>query len=100
LLGTLCARVVLVGSGLALVPWAVAGLALGAWRPSRPGAATIGALYGFALAFTFMTVGYDGAAPLHTRLLPFCLLGVVGAVCGSALAVTGALLRRRTVADR
>ncbi|RNM16930.1 hypothetical protein [Nocardioides pocheonensis] len=88
-LGALCARVVLVGSGLSLVPWAVAGLASGACCRSRTMAAAVGALYGFALAFTFMTVGYDGAAPLHTRLLPFCLFGLVGAVCGSVLALAG-----------
>lgn len=88
-LGALCARVVLVGSGLSLVPWAIAGLALGACCRARTVAAAVGALFGFALAFTFMAAGYDGAAPLHTRLLPFALLGLVGAVCGSLLALAG-----------
>ena len=88
-LGALCARVVLVGSGLSLVPWAVAGLALGACCRARRVAAAVGALFGFALAFTFMTAGYDGAAPLHTRLLPFALFGLVGAGCGSLLALAG-----------
>jgi hypothetical protein len=94
-LGYLGARVVLVGSGLSLIPWALAGLALGGCCASRRLAAAAGAVYGFALAFTFMTTGYDGTAPLHTRLLPFALLGVVGAICGLVLATAGQWLRRR-----
>lgn len=97
LLGYLCAQVVLVGSGLSLIPWALAGLALGAGAASRRLAVAVGVLYGFALAFTFMTIGYDGTAPLHTRLPAFALLGVVGAICGMALAIIGLWLRRRTL---
>ena len=97
LLGYLCARVVLVGSGVSLVPWAMAGLALGPTRRSGRLPAVLGAVYGFVLAYVFMVAGYDGAAPLHTRLLPFVVLGAVGAVCGSVLAVVGQRLARRRV---
>jgi hypothetical protein len=100
LLGYLGARVVLVGSGLSLIPWALAGLALGACCASRRLAAAAGGLFGFALAFTFMATGYDGSAPLHTRLIPFAVLGVVGAICGTALALLGRWLSRRRPATR
>jgi hypothetical protein len=100
MLGYLGARVVLVGSGLSLIPWALAGLAVGGCCASRRLAAAAGALYGFALAFTFMTTGYDGTAPLHTRLLPFAVLGMVGAICGAVLATVGHGLRRRRLAAR
>jgi hypothetical protein len=95
LLGFLGARVVLVGSGLSLVVWAVAGLALGLRFGPGPVAAAVGAVFGFALAFTFMVAGYDGADPLVTRLLPFAVLGAVGAVCGAAAAWAGQVLRPR-----
>ena len=100
LLGFLGARVVLVGSGLSLVPWAVVGLGLGLARRSGRLPAGLGATYGFALAYTFMVTGYDGAAALHTRLLPFVVLGAFGALCGMLLAVGGQLLRRRVSATR
>ena len=95
LLGLLAARVVLVGSALSLIPWAVAGLAIGAISAGRPRAAAGGALYGFALAYVFMLAGYDGSAPLHTRLVPFVVFGAVGAMCGAVLAVIGRLVSPR-----
>ncbi|HET6166648.1 MAG TPA: hypothetical protein VFE07_07445, partial [Marmoricola sp.] len=86
ILGLLCSTVVLVDSGLSLVPWALAGIAVGALSGSRGAGVARGAAYGFALAYVFMVAGYDGAAPLHTRLLPFLVFGVVGAACGAVLA--------------
>jgi hypothetical protein len=89
-LGVVGARVALVGSWLNLIPWGVAGLLLGAW--SRPwwSATLVGAVYGFALAFSFMVAGYRGSLPLATRLAPFAVLGFVGAVAGLMAAITGA----------
>jgi hypothetical protein len=83
-----------VGSGLSLVPWSLAGLALGACCRTARTAAVVGGLFGFALAFTFMAAGYEGGAPLATRLAPFVLLGVIGALCGCVLALGGHLVRR------
>jgi hypothetical protein len=94
ILGLLCSTVVLVNSGLSLVPWALAGLAVGAVSGSRRDALVRGGVYGFALAYVFMIAGYDGAEPLRTRLLPFLALGVVGSVCGAVLAVIGFAVRR------
>jgi hypothetical protein len=41
-----------------------------------------------------MLASYDGAEPLRTRLLPFLVFGIVGALCGTVLAVVGFALRR------
>ncbi len=77
-----------------LIPWGLAGLALGYWSPRTERFVT-GALYGFALCFGFMIAGYSGAAPLVTRLPFFALVGVFGAGCGLLLTFLGHLLRTK-----
>src|SRR3954470_17096570 len=77
ILGFVCARLVLVGSGLSLVPWGIAGIAVGSLSDTRRRAAVLGAVYGFALAYVFMVAGYDGSAALLTRLAPFLVFGAV-----------------------
>src|SRR5205814_2945598 len=57
-----------------LVPWGLAGLALG-YRARRAGAVTAGAGYGFVLCFVFTLVSYGGAAPAITRIPFFTVLG-------------------------
>lgn len=89
-LGLIGARFVFVGSGLSLIPWAIVGLGLGAWCTRRESLG-VGAAYGFSLAFVFMVAGYEGRSPLTGRLPAFALLGLVGAVCGMALAMIGSL---------
>jgi hypothetical protein len=95
-LGWLCARVIFVGSALAIIPWAIAGLLLGwfasGWRFALVG----GAVYGFALGVTFMVAGYEGSRPLSTALLLFAVIGLICAACGLACAVVGHGLRRLT----
>ena len=85
ILGTLGARYLFVGSAHSLIPWSLAGLLLGYWCKSRKEAVIIGILYGFALVFSFMLAGYQGVAPLVTRIAPFAVLGLVGAFCGFVL---------------
>ena len=92
-LGVIGSRVLFVGSGLSLIPWAIVGLLLGYWS-GRSHAPVNGAAYGFALAFIFMVAGYSGSAPLLSRLPFFALLGLVGAGCGWLLGLLGALARR------
>jgi hypothetical protein len=94
-LGYLCARVVLVGSGAALVPWGVVGIALGIGC-TRRAAVLVGSAYGFALAYVFMLASYDGSADRASRLLPFLAFGAFGALCGSVLALLGRLVSRRS----
>ncbi len=74
-----------------LVPWGLAGLALG-YRAKGIERYVTGALYGFALAFVFMVANYRGADSLLGRLPAFSLLGLFGGVCGIALTLTGSFL--------
>src|SRR6266513_5125738 len=74
-----------------LVPWGLAGLALG-YRAKRAGAVIAGAGYGFVLCFVFTLASYGGAAPPITRVPFFTALGLVGALCGLLLALFGAFL--------
>lgn len=76
-------------------PWGIAGLLIGLGCPTYQEAIPIGALYGFGLAFTFIVAGYQGSAPILTRLPFFAILGIVGAVCGIGLGVTGSFVRRK-----
>jgi hypothetical protein len=95
-LGAIGARGPFIGSALSLIPWAAAGLVLGYSSRDRRRARANGAVFGFALAFTFMAVGYDGAPALVTRLPFFAALGVLGAACGVVLASLGRRVRSRT----
>ena len=49
--------------------------------------------YGFALAFSFMIAGYQGQPPVSHQLLPFALLGLLGAACAALLALAGRALK-------
>ena len=82
------------GSAKVLIVWSVVGLALGWLSASYKAAAACGAIYGFALSYVFMLAGYDGTAPISTKLLPFVLFGLIGAVCGAVLATAGRALPR------
>jgi len=93
--GVLSSRYLLVGSALSLIPWGIAGVLLGLWCTQYRQATGLGALYGFLIAFTFMAAGYQGAAPILSRVPFFAILGLVGAVCGVGLGVIGAFLRRK-----
>lgn len=93
ILGVIGARYLFVGSWLSLVPWSIAGLALG-YRARPGGWVRAGGAYGFALLLAFMIAGYTGAAPLLTRLPFFAIIAVVGAVYGLVLAWAGSALRR------
>lgn len=97
-LGLVGARYLFVGSWLSLIPWGIAGLALGAWCKPAEGL-RVGAVYGFTIVFAFMVAGYAGSAPLVGRLPAFALIGLVGAVFGLILGVVGAgivgLMNRR-----
>lgn len=94
-LGSLAARVVLVGSGLSLVPWAVIGCLLGILAPSAREASRLGAAYGFSLTVAFMGFSYDGHAAVAAVAALDVGLALVGAVCGGLLAAAAASGRRR-----
>lgn len=85
-----------VGSWLSLVPWSLAGLALGAlYADTRRRTRIVGAAYGFALSYAFMLASYDGTASVATRLIPFLAFGIFGAVCGMLLTLVGAAVGSR-----
>ncbi len=92
ILGIIGSRYLFVGSWLSLVPWAIAGLALGYWSQGREWIPN-GAAYGFALAFVFMIAGYSGSASLLSRLPFFALLGIVGAMCGLGLGLASTAVK-------
>ncbi len=94
-LGIISSRYLLVGSALSLIPWGIAGLLFGLWCLTNREAIPIGGLYGFLVAFTFMAAGYQGSAPIITRLPFFAILGIIGAICGIGLGVTGSFFRRK-----
>ena len=81
-----------------LIPWGLCGIGLGYLTRGKVEAAISGALYGFALAFSFMVWGYSGTSPIWGRLPFFGLLGIFGAACGLSAAMVGRLIRTR-VAD-
>ena len=82
-----------------LIPWGIAGLALGYWS-ERGERVLVGTLYGFALCFSFMIAGYTGTSSLASRLPFFALVGVFGAVCGLGLTLVGHRLRSKREPSR
>ena len=94
-LGIVASRFLCVGSALSLIPWAIAGLLIGLWCLTYKQAVAAGALYGFLLAFSFMLAGYQGIDPVMSKLGFFAIFGVIGAVCGLGLGVSGAFMRRK-----
>ncbi len=95
-LGVLNARVLFVGSALSLVPWSLAGLALGAvYAGDRWRTRVVGAAYGFAPSYSFTLPSSDGPSVLAGKLLPFVPFGVFGAICGMLLALIGAAIGAR-----
>lgn len=92
-LGVVGARYVFVGSWLSLVPWTVAGLALG-HVPDRRRALGIGAAFGSALFFAFMVAGYTGSRPMLGRMPFFAIVGLVGAVYGGGIGFVSSLATR------
>ena len=93
-LGLLASRLLFLQAAT-LIPWALAGLLIGALCRSSREALAAGAVYGFALGFSFTASGYAGADPILGKLPFFALLGAVSAVFGAALGVAGLWLARR-----
>jgi hypothetical protein len=85
-LGLATARFVLVGSGLSLLLWGAVAAAVGCVSTSTAVAVRDSAAFGFVLGTSFMVFGYDGSAPLVSRLPAFGLLGLVAAACAVAVA--------------
>ncbi|HEY6951724.1 MAG TPA: hypothetical protein VI758_04915 [Bacteroidota bacterium] len=93
-LGIIGARYLLVGSWLNLVPWTVAGIAVGYWG-TRTESVINSFVYGFVLSFAFLAAGYSGKFPFITRVPFFAVLGVVGGICGLGTGLVGVYLKSK-----
>ena len=83
------------GPAVAMVWWALLGLLLGWFSDRKKASLMNGALYGFALAYTFMLAGYSGSESVLSKLVPFVAFGVFGSICGACLGLVGYLIRRK-----
>ena len=90
-LGILAAHALFLG-WWTLVPWGIAGIALG-YR-FKASFVIVGLVYGFVLVFVFLIGQYTGERPLLTRLPGFALFGLFGALCGLILTTLGAFAKR------
>ena len=95
ILGLIGARYIFVGSPLSLIPWGLAALLIGYFSTTWKGTLGSGVLFGFCLAGTFMVAGYQGTAPVTNYLIPFAVIGLVGALCATAGATAGQLIGRK-----
>ncbi len=78
-----------------LLPWGLVGLAIGYVSTRKNTAILNGAVYGFLASFTFMVSGYAGQDSVATKILPFIIIGLVGALCGLTLGLLGNIAHRK-----
>ena len=83
------------GPALILLPWALVSIVIGVASIGKKAPLINGSAFGFVAAFTFMVSGYDGQPAVITRLLPFVVLGLVGAVYGLIFSLAGNAVYRR-----
>ncbi len=88
ILGIIGARYVFVGSWLNLVPWGIAGFAIGCWGAKNESIAN-GVIFGFVLTLVFLIAGYSGSYTLLSRVPFFVILSAFGSICGMALGFVG-----------
>lgn len=94
-LGGIVSKYLFVGSYLNLVLWGIVGIAIGGGSESRKAAMRDGGVYGFVLSFVFMLVGYQGKAPVLSRIPFFTALGLVGMICGVTLGLIGKMILQK-----
>ncbi len=94
-LGFISAKTFFAHSWTALIPWGIAGLAVGLASKNRKSALWNGAIYGFFLPMSFTIFGFQGNnGSVPALLLLAIILGVIGAGCGMVLSLTGKSVRR------
>jgi hypothetical protein len=71
------------------VIWAAAVVALGMQDGSAKAKAIRLGLFGLALGFAFMCLGYEGDDTIATRVVPFA---VIGAYCGGCAIALGGVV--------
>jgi hypothetical protein len=90
-LGILAAHALFLG-WWTLVPWGIAGVALG-YKFSEKFVIT-GIVYGFVLVLVFLIGQYTGDRPLIGRLPFFAALAIFGSFCGLILTTVGGVTQR------
>lgn len=95
ILGGVVSKYLFVGSYLNLIPWGIVGIGFGWWSDSKKHAIRNAGVYGFVLSFVFMFIGYQGSAPIISRIPFFAVLGLVGLVCGSLLGLIGSFISHK-----
>jgi hypothetical protein len=83
------------GWGIALV-WLVVTVSLGLLPGSKSSKALRLATYGFVTGFVFMWFGYVGEGPTAGRVIPFAIMGLVGAVGAVAVGLVTHLVLARS----
>ncbi len=96
ILGVVGSRYLFVGSWLNLIPWTIAGFAIGYWG-TRNESIVNGVVFGFILSFVFMLAGYNGRVSLISRVPFFAVLGVFGGVCGMVLGLLGFHVKTKVI---
>jgi hypothetical protein len=96
ILGGIVSKYLFVGSYINLILWGVVGIGIGWWSGSKKHAIQNSGVYGFVLSFVFMYVGYQGSAPIISRIPFFAILGLVGMLCGLILGLIGSFIPYKT----
>jgi len=83
------------GPAWILLVWGCISAGLGWFSPRSRSAIINSAVFGFAASYTFMIAGYNGHDPLTSKLLPFLVFGILGALCGAVFGVSAQLVHKR-----
>ena len=94
LLGILASRMLFL-QWATLIPWGVAAVAIGVLARDRTMALIAGAVYGFALGFSFMVAGYGGADTALSKTPFFAVIGLVSAGFGAVLSLAAQFVASR-----
>ena len=94
LLGILASRMLFL-QWATLIPWGVAAVAIGVLARDRTLALVAGAVYGFALGFSFMVAGYGGTDPVVAKAPFFAIIGLVSAGFGTVLSLAAQFVASR-----
>jgi hypothetical protein len=93
--GYLSAQTFFVHSWLALIPWGIVGILVGLLAHETKQKLWAGAYYGFFLCGSFLLAQYHGTQSIwHGFIIMVIIIGMLGAICGAALAYTSKFFRK------
>jgi hypothetical protein len=94
LLGVLGSRMLFL-QWATLIPWGLVAVVVGVLARDRGQAIVDGAVYGFALGFSFMVAGYGGTDPVVAKAPFFAIIGLVSAGFGAVLSLAAQFVASR-----